>query len=69
MGRVRLPRFKSAPVLAKSSPPFFFFLNRHLHFLHIVSDYPTLIYSHIHLIHSLFIHSYPFILAYSKIQS
>ena len=26
MGRVRLPRFKSAPVLAKSSPPFFFVL-------------------------------------------
>ena len=26
MGRVRLPRFKSAPVLAKSSPPFFCFV-------------------------------------------
>ena len=55
MGKVRLPHFKSAPVIAKSSPPFCF--NRHLHYRILSLIYSILIDSHIHLIHSLFYHA------------
>ena len=54
MGRVRLPRFKSAPVLAKSSPPFFLPAPT---LSHIVSD---LSYTHLfaHSLDSFPLHSF-----------